>query len=142
MSTRTSAVLGPVLGAILLAGSVLVAGCDAAPSATTVVAAHAAVAVHGSAQVDLSKEAAGPPCGWPTLPRATYDHVVWIWLENRSYETMIGGPGSVQRRLAPYFNQLADECGLATDYHNISHPSQPNYVAAVAGTTGAVTTNC
>lgn len=138
MGTRTTA----VLSAVLLAVTVLAAGCDAAPSTTTAVAAHAAVALHGTGQVNLSQEAARPPCGWPTLPRATYDHVVWIWLENRSYETMIGGPGSAQRRQAPYFNRLADECGLATDYHNISHPSQPNYVAAVAGTTGDVTTNC
>jgi phospholipase C len=68
--------------------------------------------------------------------------VVWIWLENRSYDTVIGGQGSVARRQAPDLNFLADACGLATNYHNISHPSQPNYFAAVAGTTGNVTTNC
>jgi hypothetical protein len=82
-----------------------------------------------------------PPCGRSASP-AGYQHVIWIWLENRSYDTVIGGPGSAARRHAPYFNQLADSCGLAENYHNISHPSQPNYFAAVAGTTGNVTTNC
>jgi phospholipase C len=28
---------------------------------------------------------------------------------------------------------LASECGLATNYHNISHPSLPNYMAATSG---------
>ena len=67
---------------------------------------------------------------------------MWIWLENRSYDTVIGPRGSRAQRSAPYFNALAGSCGLATNYHNVSHPSQPNYFAAVAGTTGGVTSNC
>jgi phosphatidylinositol-3-phosphatase len=82
-----------------------------------------------------------PPCGRSAVP-ASYQHVIWIWLENRSYDSVIGAPGSAARRRAPYFNQLANSCGLAENYHNVSHPSQPNYFAAVAGTTGNVTTNC
>jgi phospholipase C len=100
---------------------------------------------HGAAvQAALARSASDTdqPCGRiPTAP-AGYQHVVWIWLENRSYDTVIGGPGSAARRQAPYLNSLADGCGLATNYHNVSHPSQPNYFAAVAGTTGNVTTNC
>src|SRR5262249_16826677 len=34
---------------------------------------------------------------------------------------------------APYENALANECGLATNYHNITHPSLPNYIAATSG---------
>jgi len=48
-------------------------------------------------------------------------------MENHSYDTIIG---SSQAR---YINSLADECGLATNYHNISHPSLPNYIAATSG---------
>ncbi|MDX6211117.1 MAG: phosphatidylinositol-3-phosphatase [Frankiales bacterium] len=82
------------------------------------------------------------PCGRIAPPSGGYRHVVWIWLENRSYDTVIGGPGSWARGQAPYLNRLAARCGLATNYHNVSHPSQPNYFAAVAGTTGGVHTNC
>ncbi|MDX6257294.1 MAG: phosphatidylinositol-3-phosphatase [Frankiales bacterium] len=82
------------------------------------------------------------PCGRTGPPAAGYRHVIWIWLENRSYDTVIGGAGSWARRQAPYLNRLAASCGLATNYHNVSHPSQPNYFAAVAGTTGGVHTNC
>jgi phosphatidylinositol-3-phosphatase len=48
-------------------------------------------------------------------------------MENHSYGTIIGSSQ------APYINSLAAECGLATNYHNVSHPSLPNYVAATSG---------
>jgi hypothetical protein len=38
------------------------------------------------------------------------------------YNTIIGSSQ------APYINKLAAACGLATNYHNISRPSLPNYV--------------
>jgi hypothetical protein len=48
-------------------------------------------------------------------------------MENHSYGQIIGS------RQAPYINALAAQCGLATNYHNISHPSLPNYIAATSG---------
>jgi phospholipase C len=55
--------------------------------------------------------------------------VLWIFMENHSYEDVIGSAE------APYMNSLADACGLATNYHNITHPSLPNYMAATSGLT-------
>lgn len=86
------------------------------------VAAIAAIA--GSA---TSASAATPPCGTLPLSSTHYTHVIWLWMENHSYETIIGSPE------APYINNLAGECGLATNYHNIDHPSLPNYVAGTSG---------
>jgi phosphatidylinositol-3-phosphatase len=75
-----------------------------------------------------SPAAAGAdPCGSVATP-PTYRHVVWIWMENHSYGDIIGNKAQ-----APYLNALASECGLATNYHNISHPSLPNYLAATSG---------
>ena len=75
-----------------------------------------------------SPTAAGAdPCGRVTAA-PTYRHVVWIWMENHSYGDIIGNKAQ-----APYLNALASECGLATNYHNISHPSLPNYLAATSG---------
>ena len=68
------------------------------------------------------------PCGTLTTP-PTYTHVIWVWMENHSYDTIIG------RSQAPYVNSLAGQCGLATNYHNISHPSLPNYIAGTSGLT-------
>jgi phospholipase C len=68
----------------------------------------------------------GLPCGSMAKPSA-YKHVVWIFFENHSYDKVIGASG------APYINSLAARCGLATNYHNITHPSLPEYIAATSG---------
>jgi phosphatidylinositol-3-phosphatase len=67
------------------------------------------------------------PCGTVATAPA-YQHVIWIWMENHSYGDIIGNTS-----LAPYINSLAAECGLAANYHNISHPSLPNYIAGTSG---------
>lgn len=41
--------------------------------------------------------------------------------------------GIVGNPSAQYLNQLAKECGLATNYSAITHPSVPNYLAATSG---------
>ena len=76
-------------------------------------------------------------------PPARYQHVIWIWMENHSYSQIIGQSGSAVYANSPYVNgTVVTQCGLATNYHNITHPSLPNYLASVAGTTGGVTTDC
>jgi hypothetical protein len=70
---------------------------------------------------------ASAPCGsLATAPH--YTHVVWIWMENESYASIIGST-----QAPPYINSVAAECGLATNYHNITHKSLPNYVGATSG---------
>jgi hypothetical protein len=70
--------------------------------------------------------AASGPCGLQATAHG-YQHVIWIWMENHSYNTVIGSSK------APYINSLATKCGLATNYHNVSHPSLPNYISATSG---------
>ena len=73
------------------------------------------------------------PCGTAAPPSAGYHHVVWIWMENKPYSSIIGSSA------APYENQLANACGLATNYHAVTHPSLPNYIAATSGNTQGIT---
>jgi len=40
---------------------------------------------------------------------------------------------------APYFNELASRCGLATNDDAVSHPSLPNYIALTSGSTQGIT---
>ena len=88
-------------------------------------AAVAAIVSGGGRNADAQTTTTGP-CG--TLATApTYSHVIWIWMENHSFGDIIGNTQ------APYINSLASECGLATNYHNISHPSLPNYIGATSG---------
>jgi hypothetical protein len=72
-------------------------------------------------------QAATGPCGTVGLPATHYTHVIWLWMENHSYSTIIGSSQ------APYINGLVRACGLATNYHNITHPSLPNYIAGTSG---------
>jgi hypothetical protein len=58
-----------------------------------------------------------------------YKHVIVVFFENHPFTDIIGSPS------APYINSVANTCGLATNYHNISHPSLPNYLAATDGGT-------
>lgn len=88
--------------------------------------AASAVCVAAALSVMAPASASAAPCGTLALSSTKYTHVVWIWMENHSYSTIIGSPE------APYINGLAGECGLATNYHNISHPSLPNYVAGTS----------
>ncbi|MDA4123441.1 MAG: hypothetical protein OK456_09710 [Thaumarchaeota archaeon] len=63
-------------------------------------------------------------------------HVIIIVMENEPYGNVIGNPS------APYENSLASQYAIASDYFAVSHPSLPNYLALVAGSTFGVTTDC
>lgn len=75
----------------------------------------------------LPAAAATNPCGSVSSSPATYAHVVVIMEENLSYQNAIGSTK------APYLNMLASDCALATKFHNETHGSQPNYMAATSG---------
>jgi phosphatidylinositol-3-phosphatase len=98
----------------------------AAAAALLALAVTATAGPWAAAGTAAGRTAASGPCGTMSSPPA-YKHVIWVWMENHSYGTVIGSPH------APYLNTLAKECGLATNYHNISHPSLPNYLGATSG---------
>jgi acid phosphatase len=64
------------------------------------------------------------PAGQPT-----FDHVVLVVEENHSYADVIGNSSM------PYFNSLASQYGLATQYYANAHPSIPNYMMLTTGVT-------
>ena len=61
---------------------------------------------------------------------------VWVFvLENHSYDEIIGNPD------VPYLNHLARRHGVATRYYAVAHPSLPNYLAMISGSTHRCTSN-
>ncbi|MEY2416967.1 MAG: phosphatidylinositol-3-phosphatase, partial [Ilumatobacteraceae bacterium] len=62
------------------------------------------------------------PCGQPGSAPPTYDHVIWIWMENKNSNEVFDS------QHAPFMSRLAELCGAASNYvdHGI-HPSLPNY---------------
>ena len=87
----------------------------------------------GSTTQPPSQTPAAGPCGRTSSPPSGYDHVVWIVMENHSYDEIIGSPD------APFINELVGQCGSATDFHGEAHPSLPNYIAMTSGSTQGIT---
>ncbi len=79
---------------------------------------------------------AAVPSPMPTPTPAVYDHVVTIVLENHSFESVVGSPQ------APYLNSFANSWSLATGYSGVSHPSLPNYLAIIGGSTFGIASDC
>jgi phosphatidylinositol-3-phosphatase len=61
-----------------------------------------------------------------------FQHVFVIMMENTGYDSLIGNPN------APWINNAAATYGLAKNYYGVTHPSQPNYIAATSGSTNGV----
>src|SRR5438128_3676158 len=61
-----------------------------------------------------------------------FQHVFVIMMENTGYDSLIGNPN------APWINNAAARYGLAKTYYGVTHPSQPNYIAATSGSTNGV----
>jgi acid phosphatase len=71
----------------------------------------------------------------PSVPGAVPrpDHVLVVVFENKNYEQIIDNPQ------APYLTGLAHQGANLTDAHGETHPSQPNYIALLSGSTQGVT---
>jgi len=106
----------------------LLAGCSSSPGGQPTPTNPAATRPPAAPTGTAARAGGGQICGRVAKPPATWAHVVWIWMENRDYTEVVGDPE------APYENgTLIARCGLATNYHNITHPSLPNYLAATSG---------
>ena len=70
----------------------------------------------------------GSPCGQGIAAPAQYDHIYLFVFENLGYASYLADN-------LPYTHWLAGECGLATNYSAIAHPSLPNYLAITSGDT-------
>ena len=88
---------------------------------------------HSTAKATPSPSSIPSPIAASPTPDATpspsASHVFVIVMENRSYDQVVG---------SGYVAQLAAKYGVATDYHGVSHPSLPNYLAMTSGSTWGI----
>jgi phosphatidylinositol-3-phosphatase len=70
------------------------------------------------------------------LPKSATSHVVVLVMENKSYEQVTTAKGST------YFRKLASRYALPKHIYGIRHPSLPNYLALIGGSTFGITENC
>ncbi len=106
------------------AALVVIAACGGGSATPATTAAPTTVAVTDTTEIELT-----PTCGARIDPPTTYDHVVWVWMENHSAAQVIGQPDS------PFVNSLAAECTTASNYRQVGKPSLPNYIGATSGDT-------
>jgi phosphatidylinositol-3-phosphatase len=71
--------------------------------------------------------------GAPADPAA---HIAVIVMENKEYGTVIGDSG------APYLNRLARREVLLMKEYAVTHPSLPNYLSLIGGSTFGITSDC
>ena len=97
-------------------------------------AAASLVALVGVISLLATTGSAGGATARRPVPRL--DHVVVIVFENQERKNIFT-PGA-----APTFDRLAASYAQASDDRAVSHPSLPNYLALVSGSTHGVTKDC
>ena len=131
----------PTLVIITPAASGPLPSATPAPLAPT----QAATPTSNSASAPSNTPASPPaPASTPGVIPATgqngsvpnFDHIVLIVLENQSYSAALD-PASMPKLAA-----LAQKNVLLTNYYAVGHPSLPNYLALMSGSTQGVTTDC
>lgn len=70
------------------------------------------------------------------LQNTDIQHIVIITMENKSYEDIVGNDD------ASYINTLLHKYSFADNYVAVSHPSLPNYLALIGGSTYGITSDC
>jgi phosphatidylinositol-3-phosphatase len=75
-----------------------------------------------------------------SVPRSVsvpdFTHVVLVVFENHEASSIGGNPD------APTFNALARRYATLANYDAVAHPSLPNYLALVSGSTQGITSDC
>jgi phosphatidylinositol-3-phosphatase len=81
--------------------------------------------------VSLAGSARGTPARVPA-----FQHVIVVVFENKEASNVLGNPA------APTLNSYARRYASLTRYYAVTHPSLPNYIALVSGSTRGITDNC
>jgi phosphatidylinositol-3-phosphatase len=80
--------------------------------------------------------ATAPITAPPPVRLPSFTHVVIVVFENHEATAIAGNAA------APTFNALARRYATLTDYDAVAHPSLPNYLALVSGSTQGISSDC
>jgi phosphatidylinositol-3-phosphatase len=73
------------------------------------------------------------PSGKVAIPN--FDHIILIMLENKPFSV-------INSSQMPLLQGLAEQNVLLSSYYAIAHPSLPNYIALISGSTQGITSDC
>ena len=71
-----------------------------------------------------------------TQPVPSFSHIFVLVFENKEYSSVLGNPK------APTFNLMARRYATLKNYYGVAHPSLPNYLALVSGSTHGIAEDC
>jgi phosphatidylinositol-3-phosphatase len=72
----------------------------------------------------------------PRRPVPRFAHVLVVVLENKDQSSVLGNAA------APNFNAFASRYAALSSYSGVAHPSLPNYLALISGSTHGITSDC
>jgi len=91
----------------------------------------AILAAAGALALGLAARGSASP---PAVP--AFQHALVVVFENKEIDQVVGN------RDAPTFTALASRYASLTNYEGVSHPSLPNYLALVSGSTQGIDSDC
>ena len=94
----------------------------------------ALIFIINSLVVACSPRSAQNPASANSIP--PFDHIVLITFENKGFQKTVGNP------YMPTFNRYARDYTLLTQFYAETHPSLPNYLAMIGGSTFDVEEDC
>jgi phosphatidylinositol-3-phosphatase len=65
-----------------------------------------------------------------------FQHVIVVVFENKEVGDVLGNSD------ATTFNRLASRCATIANYSGVTHPSLPNYLALISGSTHGIDSDC
>ena len=102
-----------------------------------VAAAVTCIAVLTSAASAVAQRGTGTHAAAGATRSRAPRHIFYIMMENHGYREIIGN-----WRDAPFINRLARRANTERDYFGVTHPSLPNYLAAVSGSFQGIWDDC
>ena len=90
--------------------------------------------VAGLLTLALAALVGGANAAKPNVPR--FKHVLVVMLENQARDDVLGSSN------APNFNSFASHYAALSRYGGLTHPSLPNYIALVSGSTHGIQDDC
>lgn len=103
---------------VLLAGALVLGACGSIQAVRHVPGPPASSSSTLSRQAPVPGPGPGRPCA-DGAPPARYSHVVWIWMENHTWGSVIGNPS------APYITAMAHQCGTDANFGSENGGSSP-----------------
>jgi hypothetical protein len=115
------------IGGACMVVFLLLVGCSSTPPPPQVKSSPRATASITSPPASATAHASALP---------NFTHIFIVVMENKEAESVIGNSQ------APYINSLAHQYSMAANYFGVSHPSLPNYLELLGGSTFGITSDC